>query len=164
MRRNRMIGLAVALVLIVIPAMGSAQVRSNPVRKSRVPVPEIRDWQELSERVRPMFLRRLGEELALDETTLAQITQSFDHFHDQYRALRGERRDLMKRLRTARRREAPEDEVKAILDDYDSFNASLHRFSEDRLAKIRQIIGTRRYSQYVLLRTKLLREIRKKLK
>jgi hypothetical protein len=67
----------------------------------------------------------------------------------------------MKKMRTALTQELPEDEVNFILRDYESFYARLHWFSEDRQKRIRETLGTSLYGQYLLYRTKLLREIRK---
>ena len=161
MRRIWMVGLAAALALVVLPATGVAQVPSDTGRASKAM--KVKDWKRGMERIRSAFLERLGEEMKLDQATLDKMAQSFDRLRDQFQALHEERKALATKLQAALEREAPEAELEAILGEYGGFRSRRHQIMADRSANVRQILGTRRYAQYVLFRQEFRREVRKKM-
>jgi Skp family chaperone for outer membrane proteins len=156
MRRARWVILASVLSLFLVPSVGQAQV---PPRQGRPAA----DWDQLLERIRPIFLKRLGEELALDKATLDKMAQSFDQFRRESQALRKQRRALARKLREALARGASEEELEAILREFEAYQDRRHKLTRDRLAKVREILGTRRFAQYVLFRHKFRQEIRRML-
>lgn len=161
MLRSWMVGVAAALVIVVVPATGAAQVPSDKERSAHAM--KGKDWEKRMERIRSAFLERLGEEMQIDEVTRKKMAQSFDRFRDQFRALHKERKDLSAKLRAALERKASEAELEAILSEYDGVRDRRYRIMAGRGAEVRQILGTRRYAKYVLFRKQFRRDIRKML-
>ncbi len=61
---------------------------------------------------------------------------------------------MVTKLKAALEREASEDELKAILGEFEGFHVRRHQLMRERLAEERNILGTRRYAQYVVFRQK----------
>lgn len=161
MRRSWMVGMVAALALAFLPATGAAQVPKDAGRASEAM--KTKDWERRRERIRAAFLKKLGEEMKLDKATQEKMAQSFDRFREQFRTLHQERKALMPKLQAAVERHAPEAEIEAVLGQYEGFRTRRHRMMADRTSEVRQILGTRRYAEYVLFKQKFRKEIRKKM-
>ncbi|MCH7646348.1 MAG: hypothetical protein IH788_04035 [Nitrospinae bacterium] len=151
MRRIWLVGLAAALAIIILPTPGAAQVPSDKGKNVRT-FNKIK--QERMERIRSVFLKRLGEELKLDKATLDKMSESFDRFLDQASTFRKKDETMVTKLKAALEREASENELKAILGEFEGFHVRRHQLMRERLAEERNILGTRRYAQYVVFRQK----------
>ena len=64
------------------------------------------------------------------------------------------------KLKAALEREASDDELKAILGEFEGFHASRHQLMRERMAEERNILGTRRFAQYVVFQQKFRRSLR----
>lgn len=164
MQRTWLVGLAVAAAIVVLPNAGFAQVRSDSGKAAHAMKPEAKDWDKLLEKIRPVYLKKLGEELNLDEETIGKMAQSFDQFRGQRSELNKERKALVAKLRDALERKAPDSELESILTEYDSVRNRRHQLWSSRQAEVRQILGTRGFAQYVLFQKKFRREIHKTLR
>ncbi len=157
MRRIWLVGLAAALAIIILPRPGAAQVPSDK-GKSAQAFDKMR--QERMERIRAVFLLRLGEELKLDKATLDKMAHSFDRFLDQASTFRKKDEAMVTKLKAALEREASEDELKAILGEFDGFHVRRHQLMRERMTEERNILGTRRFAQYVVFQQKFRRGLR----
>ena len=151
MRRIWLVGLAAALAIIILPTPGAAQVPSDKGKNVRT-FNKIK--QERMERIRAVFFKRLGEELKLDKATLDKMSESFDRFLDQASTFRKKDETMVTKLKAALEREASENELKAILGEFEGFHVRRHQLMRERLAEERNVLGTRRYAQYVVFRQK----------
>ena len=139
MRRIWLVGLAAALAIIILPTPGAAQVPSDKGKNVRT-FNKIK--QERMERIRSVFLKRLGEELKLDKATLDKMSESFDRFLDQASTFRKKDETMVTKLKAALEREASENELKAILGEFEGFHVRRHQLMRERLAEERNILGT----------------------
>lgn len=163
MRKTWLVGLAVALALGGLPKVAYAQVRSETAKSSEAVKAEAKDWDKLLERIRPVYLKRLQEELKLDQATLDKVSQSLDNYRGMRRDLYDERRSLVEQIEAALERNAPEAELEALLAEYDAFSERRYQLMSSTHAEMRELLGTRGYAQYVLFRQKFRREIYKTL-
>ena len=157
MRRIWLVGLAAALAIIILPRPGAAQVPSDK-GKSAQAIDKIR--QDRMGRIRSVFLKRLGEELKLDKATLGKMSDSFDRFLDQANTFRKKDEAMVTKLKAALEREASDDELKGILGEFEGFHGRRHQLMRDRMAEERNILGTRRFAQYVVFQQKFRRGLR----
>ncbi len=162
MRRILLVGLVAVLAIIILPTPGAAQVPSDPGKASKARKGMARDKmkEERMKRIRSFFLKRLGEELKLDKTTLDKMSESFDRFQGQASTFRKEDKAMVTKLKAALEREASEDELKAILGEFEGFHVRRYKLSRERLAEERKILGTRHFAQYVVFQQKFRRSLR----
>jgi Spy/CpxP family protein refolding chaperone len=159
MRQKWLVGLAAALALVVLPKATFAQVRSEPGGAPESAKSEAKDWEKLMERIRPIYLKRLQEELKLDQAAVDKVAKSYDSYRGQKRDLHKERNTLVVKLREAVEQNASEGEIEAILDQYDDYSDRRHQVTTSSQAEMRQILGARSYAEYVLFRQKFRRDI-----
>ena len=157
MRRIWLVGLAAALAIIILPTPGAAQVPSDKGKNVRT-FNKIK--QERMERIRAVFFKRLGEELKLDKATLDKMSESCDRFLDQASTFRRKDEAMVTKLKADLERDASEDELKAILGEFEGFHVHRHQLMRGRLAEERNILGTRRFAQYVVFQQKFRRGLR----
>ncbi len=157
MRRIWLVGLAAVLAILILPRPGAAQVPSDK-EKSAQAFDKMR--QERMERIRAVFLLRLGEELKLDKATLDKMAHSFDRFLDQASTFRKKDEAMVTKLKAALERESSDDELKAILGEFEGFHARRYKLLRKRLVEERKILGTRRFAQYVVFQQKFRRGLR----
>ena len=162
MRRIWLVGLAAVLAITILPTPGAAQVPSDPgkVSKARKGMDRDKTREERMKRIRSVFLKRLGEELKLDKATLDKMSESFGRFLDQASTFRKEDKAMVAKLKAALEREASDDELKVILGEFEGFHVHRHRLMRGRLAEERNILGTRRFAQYVVFQQKFRRGLR----
>lgn len=151
MRRNWIPRLAVALALLLIPAMGFAQVQKG------------RHGAKF-ERIRAAFLERLTEDLSLDQSTADKLAQSMDNFREQARTLRHEGKAIKVKLQEAVESGAPDSEIEGILAEFDTIHEKHRQIRESHKAELRQILGTHGYAEYMVFRQKFRKEIRHKMR
>ncbi len=159
MRRSWIVGLTMALTLVALSATVFAQVESDTPSGSKAVAVKGKKWRQRKEQVRAIFLKRLGEELALDESTIEKLAHSFGHHRDQSRAFHQDRKVLKTELQNAVKSEAPEGEIETILSKIEALRSRKHQLRMDHKAELRQILGTRDYAQYMLFRQKFRREM-----
>lgn len=160
MRRVWLVGLAMAAAVVFLPNRASAQVRSDAARSAETMKSEGGGWGQVYEKIRPVYLKRLEEELHLDQDTIKKMEASFEQQKEQSQELYKERRALVAKLQEALERDAADQEITAILDEYsDNYDRS-HRLRYSRQAEVRQILGDRGYAKYVIFQRKFRQEIR----
>lgn len=164
MKRNWLAGLAVAAAIVLVPTAGFSQVRSDTGKAKESLKSEGRSWDSLLEKIRPIYLKRLSEELQLDQGTLDKMAQSYDLIRGQRRELAEERRALVAKLEEAFERNAPDSELEAILDEYDTVQAKRRELWTSQESEMRQLLGTRGYAKYMLFRQKFKKEIHQTLR
>ncbi len=162
MRNIWLVGLAAVLAVILLPTPGAAQVPSDPGKASKARKGMDRDKmkEERMKRIRSVFLKRLGEELKLDKATLGKMSDSFDRFLDQASTFRKKDEAMVAKLKAALEREASDDELKDFLGEFEGFHGRRHQLMRDRMAEERNILGTRRFAQYVVFQQKFRRGLR----
>lgn len=165
MRRIWLVGLAAVLAITILPTPGAAQVPSDPgkVSKARKGMDRDKTREERMKRIRSVFLKRLGEELKLDKATLDKMSESFGRFLDQASTFRKKDEAMVTKLEAALEREASDDELKVILGEFEGFHSRRYQLMRERLAEERNILGSRRFAQYVVFRQKFRRGLRGKM-
>jgi hypothetical protein len=164
MKRNWLAASAVAVALALVPTAGFAQVRSDTGKAKESLKAEGRSWDSVLEKIRPIYLKRLSEELQLDQETLDKMAQSYDLIRGQRRELAQERRALVTKLEEAFERNAPDSELEAILDEYDSVQTRRRELWTSQESEMRHLLGTRGYAKYMLFRQKFRKEIHQTLR
>ncbi len=164
MQRSWIVGLTMALTLVATTAASFSEVESDRPRDSKAMAFKGKKWGERKEQIRALFLKRLGEELALDESTKEKLARSFDRRREQLRALKQERKVLKTELRNAVNTDAPESEIETTIAKVEALRNRHRKLTADQQAELRQILGTRGFARYMLLRNKFRRETRGKCK
>lgn len=163
MRKRWMARLAVALAIVVIPATALPQAQSDTTRVPHTMKGKGGKWGERKERMRAAFLKRLGEELVLDESTMDKVAQSFDHLRDQTQGLRQGRKTVKTKLQEAVNSGASDAEIEAIFTEAQVIRDKYRQIRTAHQAELQQILGSRGFAKYVLFKQQFRREIRKKM-
>ncbi len=159
MRRSWIVGLTMALTLVALSATVFAQVESDTPSGSEAVAVKGKKWRQRKEQARALFLKRLGEELALDESTVEKLVHSFDRHKEQFRALHQERKVLKTKLPEAVDSGAPDTEIETILAEVQAFRDRLRQIRTDHQTEMHQILGTRGYAKYLIFKQKFRREM-----
>ncbi len=164
MQRNWILGLTMALTLVATTAASFSGVEPDRPRGSKAVAFKGNKWGEGKEQFSALFLKRLGEELALDESTNEKLARSFERRREQWRALKQERKALKTELRNAVNTDAPESEIETTIAKVEALRNRHRKLTADQQAELRQILGTRGFARYMLLRHKFRRDTRGKCK
>jgi predicted transcriptional regulator len=149
MRKHFMKRLVVALAIAALPVAVFAQVQGDKPEADM-------------ERHRTLFLERLSEKLDLDQATTEKLAQSFEQYRGKAKELYKEHKAVKTKLKEAVKGEASESEIEAILAEAKALYSNHRQIREGHQAEVHQILGTRGYAQYVLLRQHMYKKSRRK--
>ena len=156
MRRNWMVGLVAALVLVFFAAAGYPQVSSDAPQAPKT------YSAKRGERFKAIFIEKLTEELSLEESTVDKLKQSFDNYKDQTRGLWKEGKALKTKLKEAVAAGATDSEIEAIFAETEAFREHHRQLRADHQTEVQQILGTQDYAKYVLFKQEMRHKMRHK--
>lgn len=156
MRRNWMVGLVAALMLVAFAASGYPQVSSDAPQAPKTYT------GKRGERFKAFFIEKLATELSLEESTVEKLKQSFDNYKDQARGLWKEGKALKTKLREAVAAGASDSEIEAIFAETEAFRERHRQLRASHQAEVQQILGTQDYAKYVLFKKDLRHKMRHK--